>query len=91
MRPSENHLIEYLDSLRAATRSDIHIDKTETRIRAVVDGAGWLYFRDMTPEGLEKFLVELKKEKGSAAGTLGNYIQAVRGFTRWHGAAAERT
>lgn len=83
LRPIETHLLEYLDSLRASTRSSVHVDLTETRIRAILESAGWEYFREMTPEGVEKFLVDLKKKKDSASATLGHYIQAIRGFTRW--------
>lgn len=81
-RPIEKHVREFIAALDAGGRSQVHVDRTQQRIDAVVESTGWQTAGDITPESLEAYAAGLRRA-GRSPQTIAHHIQAVKQLSRW--------
>lgn len=81
-RQIDDHLTEFIDSLKTAGRADVHVTRTEKRIETIRDHQGWVTLRCLTPESLDKFVRSLRDLDRSNQ-TVSHYVQAAKQFARW--------
>ena len=81
-RTIQSHLADYESKLRAANRTDHYIYCTIQFIRRIAEHAGFQVAADISEDGLTRYAGWLRDE-GRGAGTVGAYITAIKGFTRW--------
>ena len=62
-RPLASHLSDWLDSLRANGRDQTYLGLKTGRVRAVVEGCGWLFTGDMSADRLETYLAGLRSAR----------------------------
>ena len=62
-RPLTEHLSEWLASLRANGRDAEYVTLKASRVRAVVEGCGWVFPSDMTADRLETFLADSRASR----------------------------
>lgn len=80
----EDLLKQYLDYL--GNTGDVHRDKTEARIRRVIDANDWTrppHVNQLQLETTVRSLVSLRDGKPLAMRTQGGYITAWKAFSRW--------
>ncbi len=77
-----DHLASYLQSMRSAGRSDIHVADTKQKIESLVADCSFFKLSAIRREPMEKWLVARVKEK-MAPRTRNGYLQAIRGFLNW--------
>ena len=76
------HLESYIRSLKAAGRSDRHINDTERLARQIAADCGFRVLRDIEAGSVESWLVEKLNGK-MAARTRNSYLTALKGFCSW--------
>jgi len=81
-RTIESHLEDFQAKMVAANRSPKHIDRTIDCIRAIATGANFRTVSNITADGVNRFVLDLKRQ-GLSARTICAYVIAVRGFTKW--------
>jgi integrase len=82
LRPLTEHRDEWLRSLRAKGKSEIHLKFHEKRLQAIIDHSKWTTIREITPESVEAFIESLRSLDRSNQ-TIAHYTQAAKQFTRW--------
>ena len=78
----DQHLEDYEAVLNARGDTAAHVEKTASRIRAVLAGCSFRYAADVTPAKLENYLA-LLRAKGLAIRTSNGYLTAFKGFMAW--------
>jgi len=78
----DDHLDGFIRSLKAAGRSDRHVDDTNRLARQIAADCGFRVLRDIEAERVEYWLVQ-KLDAGMAARTRNSYLQALKGFCTW--------
>jgi integrase len=73
---------DYRTALRAKGTGTLHIDNTESKVFAIVKAANFLVIADISADKVNRFVAQLKDE-GRSPRTIGAYLQAIKGFTRW--------
>ena len=81
-RPIEGHLADYESKLRAANRTDKHVQSTTQFIRWIVDHAGFKTAADISADGVNRYAGKLRDE-GRAARTIASHLSAIKAFSRW--------
>ena len=81
-RTVEERLNNYHEKLRSLSRSEKYIRETLKYIRAIAGESGWETVGDIKAEEVNSFTSRLNEE-GKSARTVGAYITAIKGFTRW--------
>ncbi|QDT07959.1 site-specific tyrosine recombinase XerC [Rubripirellula lacrimiformis] len=81
-RSIAEHKAEWIASLKSKSRDQKYVNKTETKLQAIVDHAGWKTAYSITPESVEAFVASLH-ELNRSNQTIAHYVQAVKQFTRW--------
>jgi integrase len=77
-----DHLEGFIRSLKAAGRSDRHINDTNRLARQIAADCGFRVLRDIEADEVESWLVE-KLDVGMAARTRNSYLGALNGFCAW--------
>ena len=77
-----DHLETYIQSMRAAGRSNRHITDTDRLARQITADCGFRVLRDIDAERVESWLVT-KLEIGMATRTRNSYLGALKGFCSW--------
>ncbi len=80
-RSLETHLADYEAKLRAANRTDNHVDRTLGFIRGIVAAAGFATVADITADGVNAYAGELGQKR--SARTVAAHLTAIKSFTRW--------
>lgn len=77
-----DHLAAYLQSMRAAGRTDKHVEDTRQKVTRLVNDCRFALLGDIRRESMERWLVDRQSE-GMAARTRNGYLQALRGLLNW--------
>jgi len=85
--PLTEHVAEFVATMRAAGRSEIHVTGTERLIQRVIDEAGFRRLSEIRAEAVERWLgqqaVATKDKPAMAARTRNSYLVALRTFCNW--------
>lgn len=95
-RAIDEHVTEYVDSLRAAGCSEMYAYTAKQRLQRIIDEAGWESLKDITADSFIRWRDAAKKKprtvgfrkakEGKAtasATTLNQYLDIARAFTNW--------
>ncbi|MCS7160203.1 MAG: site-specific integrase [Gemmatales bacterium] len=77
------HLADYIATLRAKGRSEDHIQRTEARVRYILDHCHFRLTSELDANQVLKFLSDEAARQNLAATTLNNYLTAIKMFTNW--------
>jgi integrase/recombinase XerD len=80
-RPIDEHLEDYLNTMRSRGNTDAHVVATSARCRSVIGGAGVYRIADLTADRVEKELGRVREQHSVC--TRNQYLTAVKGFARW--------
>jgi len=67
---------------QALTHRHHHIDNTEAKVLAIIKATNFHVIADISADKVNRFIAQLKDE-GRSPRTIGTYLQAIKGFTRW--------
>ncbi len=81
-RPIEGHLADFEAMMTARQRSQDHIKRTVAFVREVCTAAGFKTPSDITADGVNKIVTDMKEAK-KAARTIQGRIVAAKAFTKW--------
>ncbi len=81
-RTIESHLEDFESKLRAAGRSEKHINSTNNFIRSIAMFAEFIAAADITADGVTRYAEKLGSE-GRAARTIEAHLNAITAFTKW--------
>lgn len=81
-RSVEDHLAAYEAKFKAGNRTPKHIRTSMGYIRAIAEYSGWSSVGDITADAVNSYAGELK-DAGRSTRTVGAYLTAIKGFTRW--------
>jgi len=81
-RSIESHLADYESKLRAANRTEKHINCTLKFIRQIADFAGFESAADIEADGVNRYAGKLRDD-GRAARTIQAHLHAVKAFAKW--------
>jgi integrase len=73
---------DYRTALIAKGTGIIHIDNTESKVLAIIKATNFHVIADISADKVNRFIAKMKEE-GRSPRTIGAYIQAIKGFTRW--------
>ena len=77
------HLGEYEAELKAKGKSQIHVQKTISRCKAIFKGCRFSYLRDIDPSAVIRHLARMRDEDKSAASTRNHFLTAIKCFCNW--------
>jgi len=78
----KEHINDFEMHLRDKGNSDQHVGELATKVRKIVAGCNWVYIRDLSPSGAQRFLADLRSG-GLSAQTSNHYLRAIKQFSRW--------
>jgi site-specific recombinase XerD len=81
-RPLAQHAEDFRRRLAAKGNTPAYIDKALSRLAAVLDGCRFVKIADVRPSAVEECLAALRRD-GKSIKTANDYLDAVKGFTRW--------
>jgi integrase len=81
-KPIEKHLADFEAMMKARQGSDAQVKRTLFFIREVCTAAGFERPTDITADGLNRIMANMKAEK-KAARTIQGRVVAMKAFTRW--------
>lgn len=81
-RPIAEHQKEFIAKLTASGDSEKYIRQTNRELTLVVAATGAAQLRDLTAEGIEKHLNDLKAQ-GLSPRKIASVITSVKGFLKW--------
>jgi integrase len=81
-KPLSEHLADYVRYLTSKGNTADHVELTQSRVQACLDGCRFVRVADLQPSAVVGFLAELRKQ-GKSIATANHYLTAVKGFTRW--------
>ena len=77
----------YQQALEARGATPAHVTQTVKRVRNVLDGCGFVFWRDMTRPGavtaVQVYLGKLRDDGRIGAKTFNYYVRDLKGFCRW--------
>ncbi|QDV79072.1 Tyrosine recombinase XerC [Planctomycetes bacterium K2D] len=74
---------EYEASLKRKGNTEKHVRLTMSRVRAVLDGAGFQTLAELDADLAEAFIAKLAVEEKLGARTYNHYLQAIDAFGNW--------
>jgi len=80
--PVESHLADYAAKLKAADRSPKHVATTVGYIHSIAESAEWGSVGAITADDVHRYAGDLR-DRGCGSRTVGAYITAIKGFTKW--------
>ena len=81
-RSIESHLADYESKLRAANRTEDHVNRTVQFIQWIADDAQFQMAADICADGVNRYAGKLRDE-GRAARTIQAHLTAIKAFTKW--------
>ncbi len=77
------HLADYHEALIAKGATEEHADLRRARVLAILDGCGFVSWRDIDTAAVEKWLSDERRAGRLKARTSNHYVTAIRGFGAW--------
>lgn len=92
LRPLEDHLDAWVESIRADGRTESHITLLRARVEKIIDACGFTRFADINDEVVRQYLAKRQtaKDDPMSVQTRNHYVRAVKQFAAWmveHGRA----
>ena len=81
-RSIESHLTDYESKLRAADRSDDHVNRTVGFVRIISEWVGFSIASDISADGVNRYAGKLR-DAGRSARTIQAHLTAIKSFTKW--------
>jgi len=81
-QPIHAAFYDYRTALLAKGTGMNHIDNTESKVLAIIKATNFYVIADISADKVNRFVAQLKDE-GRSPRTIGAYLQAIKGFTRW--------
>lgn len=78
-KPLVDHLIDFVEDLKARRRTRDHVLKTSRRIRTLIQACGWKIPADVTPDSF----VAWRSKQSLAPKTLNEYLNSVSNLLNW--------
>ena len=72
----------HLSALRAADRSDDHVNRTVGFVRIISEWVGFSIASDISADGVNRYAGKLR-DKGRSARTIQAHLTAIKSFTKW--------
>lgn len=82
-RTIESQLEDYKAKLIAAQCCPKHIRNAERVVRAIAQAAGFHAVADITADGVNRYVRDLREAKKRSPCTIHGYLTAIKGFTKW--------
>ncbi len=82
-RPLTAHLDDFQRGLASKGNTADHAVKTATRVRAVLDGCGFVFMADLSPSTMLEWLAEQRAKGAIGIQTSNYYLRSVKQFARW--------
>ncbi len=76
------HLADFKTHLEAKGNGSTHVATSVSRVRAILDGCGFVRIRDLSASRVMEWLAD-GREAGMGITTSNHYLTAVKGFARW--------
>ena len=76
------HLVDFVETLRDAGRSEDYLQPVESRVRKIIDGCKFRLVFDISASRVQAFLAGLKRD-GMGQRTVNHYLAAIKQFTQW--------
>jgi integrase len=86
-RDLRSHLEEFVERLLVLGRANKYVKNLRGRVSKLITECAWLYLADVSAEKFERWRV---KQRGKAAKTLNEYLDAANAFLNWM-VSAQRT
>jgi integrase len=83
VKPLISHLSDYEAELIAKNKSQIHVQKTISRCKAIAKGCKFRYLKDINASAVIKHLARMRDNDGAAAGTRNHFLTALKCFCNW--------
>jgi len=81
-KPLAEHIRDYVQNLKAKGFSKDYVVRTKNRLKRIVDGCRFYFFRDITQSAIETYIGKLRNE-GFGDTTAGHYLDALKRFFNW--------
>lgn len=78
-----NHLADFKKSLGQKGSTENHVKKTISRVKRIINDAGFEWIKDIESESVEEVLPEMLQAEGIGHRTYNYYLQAMDSFCRW--------
>ncbi len=77
------YLEEFKDSLIRKLNTEKHVKLTASRVGRIITACGFKTLGDIDPEVVERYLAELRKDKGYGLRTINHFAQTIEQYCRW--------
>jgi hypothetical protein len=81
-KPLLEHIADYIKTFESKDFSRDYVVRTKNRLKRIISGCRFYYFRDITKSAVEIYLGKLKKDNYSAT-SRNHYLDALRTFLNW--------
>lgn len=81
-KPLREHLHDFKQALLDKRNTEEHVNKTEQRVRWVLDGIGAGFMTEVTAAAVSRYLAE-RRADGLSVASSNHYRTAAKGFFRW--------
>lgn len=81
--PLLTHLSDFRQHLEDKGSAERHARMTETRVRAVIDGCGFVRVRDVNADAVESWLANRVAADEFGVSTRNGYLVAIKSFCNW--------
>jgi len=83
IKPLISHLDDYKAELKAKNKSQIHVQKTISRCKAIAKGCKFRYLKDINASAVIKYLAKMRDKDGASATTRNHFQTALKCFCNW--------
>jgi integrase len=83
-KPMEEHLEEFRHSLLAKGNTTKHADQTVYRAKRIIEGCKFVFWNDIQPSKVQRYLAELRSgQECMSAQTSNYYLKSIKQFAKW--------
>ena len=82
IKPLTEHIKDYIKIFEARGQSRDYIKRNQNRLKKIMSGCRFYYFRDITKSAVEMYLGRMKKD-GYSDTSRGHYLDALKTFLNW--------
>ena len=81
--PLKQHLKDFRRSLEAKDNTEKHVNLLMKRVERIVEGCEFATLADISADGVEQFMAELRKSEDLGNRTYNHYLQGFDSFCNW--------